>query len=114
MGMLHRKNRIDYGGFFWAMLPHVTFVPHGIPLGNAGAQRKEIDMPAAMAHSHHHHHGFTELVKEMVGSWMHRLSEYRAYQRRMDVLYSLDDRELADFGVSRCDLDAIAHGTFRR
>lgn len=108
--MLHRKNRSLCGGFFWAILPHVTFVP----LGNAGAQRKEFDMSAAMANPHDHHHSFPELVKDLVNSWMHRLSEYRARQRRISVLYSLDDRELADFGVSRCDRDAIAHGTFRR
>ncbi|MCB9960104.1 MAG: DUF1127 domain-containing protein [Rhodospirillaceae bacterium] len=108
--MLHRKKPSPLWGFFWAILTHVTFVP----LGNAGAQRKEKDMPAALAHPHRNPHSITELVKELVGSWMHRLADHREFRRRMAVLYSLDDRELSDFGVSRCDRDAIAHGTFRR
>ena len=33
---------------------------------------------------------------------------YRAYRLRLQTLESLDDRELDELGISRCDIDQIA------
>jgi len=37
-----------------------------------------------------------------------RFQAYRAYRLRLQTLESLDDRELDELGISRCDIDQIA------
>lgn len=38
-----------------------------------------------------------------------RFAQYRTYQRTLDELQSLSDRELADLGISRLSLRSIAY-----
>lgn len=45
------------------------------------------------------------------------VARWRAYRRRnreLAELFAFDERELRDLGLSRCDLMAIEHGSFRR
>jgi uncharacterized protein YjiS (DUF1127 family) len=38
---------------------------------------------------------------------LNRLAEYRRRQRALEELYSLDDRSLADIGITRSDIPYI-------
>ncbi|HXW24034.1 MAG TPA: DUF1127 domain-containing protein [Xanthobacteraceae bacterium] len=39
---------------------------------------------------------------------------WRAYERSLNELSRLDDRELADIGISRSEIPAVAWGAARR
>jgi uncharacterized protein YjiS (DUF1127 family) len=39
---------------------------------------------------------------------------WRSYERNMSELSRLDDRELADIGISRAEIPAVAWGAKRR
>jgi len=40
----------------------------------------------------------------MFRNLLHRLADYRRRQRALEELYALDDRSLADIGISRSDI----------
>ena len=42
------------------------------------------------------------------------LRALREYRRNLDELAHLTDRELADIGINRSEIYAVAAGTFRR
>ena len=56
----------------------------------------------------------TAYAKELFAAAKAALSEGLAYRRRMAELQDLDERELTDIGIGRCDFDAIARGTYQR
>ena len=43
----------------------------------------------------------------MLQRLLNRLAEYRRQQRALEELYSLDDRSLADIGLTRSDIPYI-------
>jgi uncharacterized protein YjiS (DUF1127 family) len=45
--------------------------------------------------------GILRIVREVLGEW-------RLYNRTLDELRSLNDRELADLGIARSDIQRIA------
>src|SRR5262249_929243 len=44
---------------------------------------------------------------------IHAYQAWRSYERSMSELARLDDRELADIGISRAEIPAVAWGTRR-
>lgn len=42
-----------------------------------------------------------------------KITEWQRYRRNLRELSRLDDRELADIGISRADLDTIARSASR-
>lgn len=44
---------------------------------------------------------------------LHAYRKWRAYRRDLDELSALDDRALADIGISRSDIPAVAAGIMR-
>ena len=51
---------------------------------------------------------FSGIISALVSVLVARLQAYRAYRLRLQTLESLDDRELDELGISRCDIDQIA------
>jgi uncharacterized protein YjiS (DUF1127 family) len=45
---------------------------------------------------------------------IHAYRNWRNYERSMSELSRLDDRELADIGISRAEIPAVAWGVRRR
>ena len=45
---------------------------------------------------------------------IHAYRNWRNYERSMSELSRLDDRELADIGISRAEIPAVAWGAKRR
>jgi uncharacterized protein YjiS (DUF1127 family) len=45
---------------------------------------------------------------------IHVYRAWRSYERSMSELSRLDDRELADIGISRAEIPAVAWGARRR
>ena len=45
---------------------------------------------------------------------IHMYRAWRSYQRSMNELSRLNDRELADIGISRAEISAVAWGVRRR
>ena len=48
------------------------------------------------------------LFSGIISAIVARVQAHRAYKQRLQELESLDDRELGELGISRCDLDHIA------
>lgn len=47
----------------------------------------------------------------------HIVDAFRSWRKRSQIryeLYSLNDRQLADIGLARSDIDAVANGSFER
>jgi uncharacterized protein YjiS (DUF1127 family) len=42
------------------------------------------------------------------------LRSFREYRRNIDELDNLSDRDLADIGIQRSDIPAVAAGTYNR
>jgi uncharacterized protein YjiS (DUF1127 family) len=45
---------------------------------------------------------------------IHAYRSWRSYERSLSELSRLDDRELADIGISRAEIPAVAWGARRR
>jgi len=45
---------------------------------------------------------------------IHAYRNWRKYERSISELSRLDDRELADIGISRAEITAVARGVRRR
>jgi uncharacterized protein YjiS (DUF1127 family) len=48
----------------------------------------------------------------MLLSLIRMIKEFRNYQRNVDELTQLSDRELADIGLDRSDIPRVAAGTY--
>lgn len=46
-------------------------------------------------------------------SFVRMIQKFREYQRHMDELSQLSDRELADIGLDRSDIQRVAAGTYQ-
>lgn len=53
--------------------------------------------------------GFFDRIAGFFGSLGERWSHYRLYRETVDELSLLDARELADLGMSRTEIRAVAH-----
>jgi uncharacterized protein YjiS (DUF1127 family) len=54
-----------------------------------------------------------EKDKHMVSSIIRFIQHWKRYGRVVQQLSRLSDRELADVGINRCDIDRIAKGQLR-
>ena len=50
----------------------------------------------------------------MLSPIIHLIQHWKRYGRVVQELSHLSDRELADIGIDRCDIDRIARGQLRR
>jgi uncharacterized protein YjiS (DUF1127 family) len=51
----------------------------------------------------------------MFANLIHRVREWKRYNQSLNELSRLGDRELADIGISRCDIPRIlGHGSYQR
>lgn len=50
----------------------------------------------------------------MLLSILQAIKAFRQYQRTLNELSQLTDRDLSDIGLTRTDIDAVAAGTFHR
>ena len=55
-----------------------------------------------------------ERRKPMLLPIIHFIQRWKRYGRVVQELSRLSDRELADIGITRCDIDPIARGQLRR
>ncbi|MBN9599589.1 MAG: DUF1127 domain-containing protein [Afipia sp.] len=46
-------------------------------------------------------------------SFVRMIQKFREYQRQMDELSQLSDRELADIGLDRSDIQRVAAGSYQ-
>jgi uncharacterized protein YjiS (DUF1127 family) len=56
----------------------------------------------------HEEHGLSNPVRRLSAKLSDWLKEKHAYHQAISELSSMSDRELADIGVVRCDIPAIA------
>jgi uncharacterized protein YjiS (DUF1127 family) len=50
------------------------------------------------------------MVQYIIKSW----SEWRKERKAISELSSMNDRDLADLGISRCDIPALVRGSMRK
>ncbi len=53
--------------------------------------------------------GHRNPVADLVGDLTQRVQRYKTYRRTLDELEALSDREIADLGLSRSMLRAVAY-----
>jgi uncharacterized protein YjiS (DUF1127 family) len=53
-------------------------------------------------------------TKAVLSPIIHLIQHWKRYGRVVQELSHLSDRELADIGIDRCDIDRIARGQLRR
>lgn len=58
---------------------------------------------------HHHGGGFFARLADRVAGYVDRVGERRAEEGRLRQLMALDDRTLRDIGLTRAELNAVAH-----
>ena len=50
-------------------------------------------------------------IETLVANLRERRENYLRYRQTADELHSLNDRELADIGIARCDIPQVARKT---
>ncbi len=49
----------------------------------------------------------------LLSKLLHAYRKWRAYRKNLEELSALDDRTLADIGITRADIPAVAAGAIR-